>query len=67
MWSTSFYLGNFLGPTLAGISVDSFGFRATTVGFFALLCAILVVDICELLFSVRRSNKLKQVGYEELS
>ena len=59
--------GQFLGPTLAVISVDSFGFRATTVGFFGLLCAILVVDVFELVFSVRRSNKLKQVGYEELS
>ena len=67
MWSTSFYLGNFLGPTLAGISVDIYGFRTTTIWFFALLCGILVVDVFELVFSVRKiRSKLKREEYEQL-
>ena len=67
MWSTSFYLGKFLGPTLAGISVDNYGFRTTTIWFFALLCGILVVDFFELIFSVRKiRRKIKKEEYEEL-
>ena len=27
MWSCTFYLGNFLGPTLAGLAVEKYGFR----------------------------------------
>lgn len=67
IWSTSFYLGKFLGPTLAGISVDKYGFRTTTIWFFALLCGILVVDFFELIFSVRKTrSKIKKEEYEEL-
>ena len=32
MWSTAFYFGNFIGPTVAGIVVEKYGFRATTIG-----------------------------------
>ena len=64
MWSTAFYFGNFLGPTLAGISVEAYGFRTTTVAFFVLLCGILIVDFIELAYTVT-SNKKN--GYEELS
>ena len=67
MWSTAFYFGNFVGPTLAGISVDAYGFRQTTVYFFGLLCAILIVDLFELSYTIRAENKRRKVGYEELS
>ena len=62
MWSTAFYFGNFLGPTVAGITVDIYGFRTTTVGFFALLCAILVVDLFELAYTIKTKNN----AYEQL-
>jgi len=36
MWTTSFYFGNFLGPSIAGVSVENFGFRWTSVIFSSL-------------------------------
>ena len=66
MWSCTFYLGNFLGPTLSGLSVEKYGFRATTIGFFALDCGIIIVDLIELFFSFKRSKKFKEKGYEQL-
>jgi hypothetical protein len=41
MWSASFYLGNFLGPTVAGFLVEAYGFRQSTVVFFSILIVIL--------------------------
>jgi MFS family permease len=66
MWSTSFYFGNFLGPTLAGFAVESYGFRATTIVFFGLMCGILVVDFIELAYTVRITRRMSKQGYEEL-
>ena len=67
MWSTAFYFGNFLGPTLAGISVEAYGFRTTTVAFFILFCGSLIIDFIELAYNVKVSNKSVRKGYEELS
>ena len=33
VWSSSFFLGNFVGPTLAGFTIEYYGFRKTTLGF----------------------------------
>ena len=63
MWSTAFYFGNFLGPTVAGVTVDLYGFRATTVGFFALMCLILIADFFELSYTIKASKKHE---YEQL-
>ena len=57
MWSASFYIGNFVGPTAAGFLVDAYGFEWTTVVFFSFNCFILLVDIFELTFDVRKSKK----------
>lgn len=57
MWSASFYIGNFVGPTAAGLLVDAYGFEWTTVVFFSFNCFILLVDIFELTFDVRKSKK----------
>ena len=62
MWSCTFYLGNFLGPTLAGLAVENYGFRATTIGFFALDSGIILVDLFELYFSFKRSMLSKRIG-----
>ena len=63
MWSTAFYFGNFLGPTVAGVTVDLYGFRATTVGFFVLMCLMLIVDFFELGYTIKTTKK---TGYEQL-
>ena len=64
MWSASFYIGNFIGPTVAGFLVEAYGFEWTTIVFFGLYAFILVVDICELTYNWRQS-KLHN-GYERL-
>ena len=78
MWNAAYYFGDFLGATLAGISVDAYGFRQTTVYFWGLLCASLILDLFELIFTVRTENKQRiqskgndndlpfMTGYEEL-
>jgi MFS family permease len=66
MWSTSFYLGNFLGPTVSGFLVEAYGFRNSTIVFFSLLIVILVVDVFELAYNVRLKRSAKNVNYEEL-
>ena len=56
MWSTSFYFGNFVGPTAAGFLVQDHGFRATTVLFFGLYVIFFFVDIGELIFNMRKNG-----------
>lgn len=65
LWSTAFYLGNFIGPTLGGIFTDIYGYRTTTVGFFVLYCLALVVDFFELTYNVK--TRRRQQTYEELN
>lgn len=57
MWTTSFYFGNFLGPTIAGFAVESHGFRAATMLFFSLYIVFFFVDFAELLYNIRRNKK----------
>ena len=64
MWSASFYIGNFIGPTAAGFLVDAYGFEWTTVVFLGLYAFILLVDICELIYNVHKSKSPAQ--YESI-
>ena len=64
MWSASFYIGNFIGPTVSGFLVDAYGFEWTTIVFFGLYAFILVVDICELSYNISKSRK--HVQYENI-
>ena len=49
-----------MGPTLAGFTVEYFGFRATTFGFVIAYAVVLCIDLVELAYTVRLNNK--QVG-----
>ena len=64
MWSASFYIGNFIGPTVAGFLVDAYGFKWTTMVFFGLYGFILLVDIFELTYNVKKSKDT--VSYEKM-
>jgi hypothetical protein len=57
MWSSSFFLGNFVGPTLSGILVESYGFRTTTLVFFSIYCLNTLVDVAELIYQVKINSK----------
>ncbi len=67
MWSASFYIGNFIGPTVSGFLVDAYGFEWTTIVFVGLYAFILIIDISELTFNVCRSKRTMNRGYEILS
>ena len=56
MWTASFFLGNFMGPTVAGILVQHFGFRYSTLFFFVINCSVLLIDFAELVYSIRNSR-----------
>jgi len=67
LWTSSFYFGSFFGPTVAGVLVDSYGFRTATVLFFGLQIAVLIIDIAELIFSIKNKVAKKRTDYEEIS
>ena len=66
MWASSFYFGNFLGPTVAGILVDSIGFRRTSMVFFSLYLLMAAVDAAELAYRVAGQRKERRKQYEQL-
>ena len=53
MWTSSFYLGQFIGPTVSGFLVEAYGFEWATVFFFGTYVFISIVDICELAYKVK--------------
>ena len=55
MWIASMYVGSLIGPSVAGLLVDAYGFAWTTIVFFGLYSFITIVDICILTFSVWKS------------
>jgi hypothetical protein len=66
MWSFSFFLGNFLGPTLSGIFVEKYGFQSATVFFFAMYCLNIIIDSLELTFNIQVNKKIMKSDYEAL-
>ena len=61
MWSASFYIGNFIGPTVAGFLVDAYGFKWTTMVFFGMYGFILLVDIFELTYNVKKCKDTPRI------
>ena len=47
MYNSSFFLGYFVGPTIAGITVEYYGFPKTTVGFLVAYLIILMLNLFE--------------------
>ena len=47
IWLSAFALGNFVGPTVAGLAVEVIGFRRTTIIFFAIYAAMAAIDAIE--------------------
>ena len=55
-WSTSFYFGNFLGPTMAGFLVEHLGFRDAILVFQGLIALAVVVDLYEFCYGYERKR-----------
>ena len=45
IWTSTFALGNFIGPTLGGFLVDGMGFRQTTAVFQLIGGVMLILDL----------------------
>ena len=63
MWTSSFYLGNFVGPTVGGFLVDYYGFGMAALVMFAACCLSILIDVAELSYSISQN---KETGYEQL-
>ena len=50
MWSATFYLGTFIGPTLAGVLVDWYGFKFTSILYSALFVLAIALNIVEIIY-----------------
>lgn len=57
MWSSTYFLGNFLGPTVSGFLVDAYDFEWTTVVFCGIYCIAAIMDLCELTYSFLAHKK----------
>lgn len=66
MWSSSFYLGSFAGPTYSGILVDNFGFQWTTMLYFCIFCIMIAVDGFELAFIKKVTQNETKPGYQKI-
>ena len=66
-WTSSFYLGNFLGPTIAGLFVEKYGFRATTSAFVVLSSLMFFVNLAVLYYMIKvKPKKDREKEYEEI-
>jgi len=67
VWLSAFSLGNFVGPTIAGILVQTESFRTTTLIFFCLYIVMVIVDSIEAILNCRRSPMFdRRSQYESL-
>ena len=66
MWSSTFYFGNFVGPTAAGFIVENYGFKSTTLIFFGLYVFIIILDFCQLAYILKYIWRPQAQGYLDL-
>ena len=66
LWSGTLYLGGFLGPTIAGLIVDAYGFRTTTVLYWALYLLAVVVDVGDVAYNVKMGHNTNSLAYQKI-
>ena len=67
VWTSSFALGNFVGPTIAGMLYDQVGFRWGTAPVQAVLLLMVVVTSLAKLYQTRKRQRVfNNQLYEEL-
>ena len=59
MWSSSYFCGSFVGPTLGGVLVETYGFPATAVFYAAVVVLIALTDCFELAITGRKKQDYK--------
>ena len=66
MWTSTFYLGNFVGPVVAGFMVENFGFKSTSLVFFCFFAFIILLDSCQLTYILKYIWAPQREGYSNL-
>ena len=56
VWASAFSLGNFVGPTIAGILVEMKGFQVTTYYFCILYAIMIMLDIIDTIHLHKRNQ-----------
>ena len=67
MWSSSCYIGNFIGPTVSGFLVEAYGFAWTSLVLFGVYVLILMIDIFELLYVLKKfktNNEIERFSHK---
>ena len=64
LWAASFNFGNFVGPTASGFLVEALGFRTSTMIFFVLYIIMILADVTEYVYTVKKD--CKRQDYERL-
>ena len=59
MWTFSFYLGNFVGPTVAGFLVEQHGFRFATAAYAGLNVLMVAADATDIAYKVNQGKRLE--------
>lgn len=59
LWTSAFALGNFIGPTLGGPLVDWLGFTGTTPILQLISVAMLMADICIIVYTNQNNPTIK--------
>lgn len=57
-------MGNFVGPTVAGIVVDAVGFRSAGLGFASIYVVTFCLDLGDLFYQMKLRKRER--GYTEL-
>ena len=66
LWSGTLYLGGFLGPTVAGLMVDAYGFRAATTLYWALYLLAILIDAGDLAYNVKMGHNKYSLAYQKV-
>ncbi len=56
LWTWSYYFGNFVGPSLGGLSVETIGFRPTCSAFFSLFVMVMLLDAAYIVWKSRKAK-----------
>ena len=68
MFASSLFLGNFVGPTLAGFLVEKLEFAKASVVFWSFFVLIFTLNTTDLIYQVKNgySAKAFRNGYEAI-
>jgi MFS family permease len=66
LWTTAFYFGNFLGPTVAGVVVQTWGFRWAAALFALIYLAAAAADAFGMIHTLYRRFQDTEEGYQSI-